>query len=258
MLLLIDWGNTCLKYVFIKGVVDPISNVTPFKIESANSLTEFILALKSRDFNQAEPLTKVFVTSVKSKEDDLKLRNELLQLGLVIEFAKTSREACGVTCGYENPALLGVDRWLAIIAAYQSGLTTGIIDVGSAITLDLVNGVGRHLGGHIVPGVRLMNKSLTNTANVKVSGKQTSIKYPILGNTTTDCVNAGIESLIMGYLVQSIKSFSAQYGVNRWIMTGGGGKYYLNQLKILDFLDGRHQLTCDQNLVFKGLLMLLK
>ncbi|MDH3761255.1 MAG: type III pantothenate kinase [Gammaproteobacteria bacterium] len=71
----------------------------------------------------------------------------------VIRFRSKAR-AGGVVNGYERPAQLGVDRWLAMIGATE--LVSDdcvVIDAGSAITLDLLRADGRHLGGAILPGV---------------------------------------------------------------------------------------------------------
>ena len=67
---------------------------------------------------------------------------------------KSEARAGGVVNGYERPAQLGVDRWLAMIGA--AGLVNGdclVIDAGSAITLDLLRADGQHLGGAILPGL---------------------------------------------------------------------------------------------------------
>ena len=62
-------------------------------------------------------------------------------------------QALGVRNGYQQPEQLGVDRWLALIAAAE--IVNGdalVIDAGSAITLDLLRADGQHLGGAILPG----------------------------------------------------------------------------------------------------------
>lgn len=68
------------------------------------------------------------------------------QVGAV-HVARSTPEALGVSCGYEEPARLGVDRWMGVLAGYQ--LTGGCcsVDCGSAITMDFVLPGGRHLGG---------------------------------------------------------------------------------------------------------------
>jgi len=76
------------------------------------------------------------------------------RFGTSVSRLLSQAEYSGVTSGYTHPDRLGVDRWLALIAAAQ--ICDGdciVIDAGSAITLDLLRGDGRHLGGAILPGV---------------------------------------------------------------------------------------------------------
>ncbi len=71
--------------------------------------------------------------------------------------------AGGVRNGYREPARLGADRWMAILGAWHEADRRGpvaVIDAGTAITLDWVDAQGRHQGGLILPGPRLMVDSL--------------------------------------------------------------------------------------------------
>jgi type III pantothenate kinase len=57
---------------------------------------------------------------------------------------------------YATPATLGQDRIAAIAGARTLARTTClVVDAGSCLTLDLVDGNGRHRGGNISPGVRM-------------------------------------------------------------------------------------------------------
>nr|WP_246387166.1 type III pantothenate kinase [Litorivivens lipolytica] len=82
-------------------------------------------------------------------------------VGLGPRIARTTAHCSGVSCAYAEPHRLGVDRWLAVLAAYhhcpQGAL---ILDAGTALTIDLVNRRGQHLGGYILPGQQLMQTSL--------------------------------------------------------------------------------------------------
>lgn len=76
-------------------------------------------------------------------------------------FATPEPSAYGVTIAYAQPERLGVDRWLALIAAHR--LCAGpvlVIDAGTAITYDLLLGDGRHLGGLILAGIEMMRAGL--------------------------------------------------------------------------------------------------
>ena len=71
-------------------------------------------------------------------------------------------------CAYADPSRLGIDRWIAVLAAYH--LAPGgacVIDAGTAATFDAVDAHGRHLGGLIMPGPQLLAAALDrNTSNI--------------------------------------------------------------------------------------------
>ena len=70
--------------------------------------------------------------------------------------------AHGVKCAYDEPRQLGADRWASLVAAcaINPGRGTVIVDAGTAITVDALSSGGVHLGGVILPGVRLMRRAL--------------------------------------------------------------------------------------------------
>lgn len=76
-------------------------------------------------------------------------------------FAHSARQGAGVRNGYVDPAQLGVDRWLAICAAYDRyHAAVCVVDAGTATTIDLVSASGEHRGGLILPGLGLMELAL--------------------------------------------------------------------------------------------------
>lgn len=78
-----------------------------------------------------------------------------------VQFAVTQRRAGAVHNGYEDHRKLGVDRWLAIIAAFDRYAgPLCVVDAGTAVTIDTVATDGEHMGGYIVPGLDLMRRSL--------------------------------------------------------------------------------------------------
>ncbi len=75
----------------------------------------------------------------------------------------SERRRAGVVNGYRQPWRLGADRWVALLGARAllgAGRAVCVIDAGTALTLDLLDGRGHHLGGAIVPGPELMVASL--------------------------------------------------------------------------------------------------
>lgn len=107
-----------------------------------------------RDWLGAQDASRCYYASVLDSERQAQLEQVLAQcFEDGVTRLTTEAEALGVVNGYRQPQQLGVDRWLALLAAAE--LVDGdcmIIDAGSAITVDLLRGDGRHLGGAILPG----------------------------------------------------------------------------------------------------------
>jgi type III pantothenate kinase len=89
--------------------------------------------------------------------------------GLPVDWLRTPASACGVRNAYAEPGRLGVDRFLAMVAAHAAGVGDCVlVGVGTALTLDALTADGRHLGGLIAPGPRLMQQALLGaTAQVR-------------------------------------------------------------------------------------------
>jgi type III pantothenate kinase len=83
-------------------------------------------------------------------------------LGIAPQFVLTTRRMGGVDTAYAQPWRLGVDRFVAAIAAHRMAPQRAVCigDIGTAMTIDLVDAHGCHVGGAIIPGPRLMVESL--------------------------------------------------------------------------------------------------
>lgn len=165
-------------------------------LDLGNSSAKFRCGAVEGRFGYDEPLPelpsvdRIRIASVQRDERVQRLLARLPQTAAP-EFAETQAEACGVRCGYREPHQLGVDRWLAAIAAYS--ITGGglVADLGTAATLDYVHGDGRHLGGFIVPGWSLMQTALLKeTAKVRFDATDARID-PNPGRDTAAAVQRG-------------------------------------------------------------------
>ena len=139
--------------------------------------------------------------------------------GVDSRFARASAESAGVGSGYSQPHKLGVDRWLAVLAASRLGGERWLVlDCGSAVTLDVLQS-GCHLGGYIVPGLRLMSESLfAQTAQVKVGLPQVEGWQP--GRNTDEAVGRGIPMMVAGLVREAVRHIGPEGG---WqlVVTGG-------------------------------------
>ena len=108
--------------------------------------------------------------------------------GLTPGYAESLPALAGVTNGYREPARLGVDRWLALLAAWQE-LHAGaiLVSAGTALTIDVLQDNGQHGGGYIVPGLRLMRDALiAGTSGVRPEIDSVTSLAP--GHSTTEAV----------------------------------------------------------------------
>jgi len=155
--------------------------------------------------------------------------------------ARSSQAAFGVINGYAQPEKLGVDRWLALLAAhhYYSGPVC-VIDCGTAITVDAVTQEGTHLGGLICPGLQMMKQALANnTAALSISAQPGET---CLALDTQTAIANGCLVAALGLIEQVLLQLGAKY---RLILTGGDAQFLANALS--------RPMVLDTALVLKGL-----
>ena len=151
----------------------------------------------------------------------------------------------GFTNAYTRPASLGVDRWLTMLAVFCQGrLPACVIDVGTALTMDLISSEGNHKGGYVLPGPKLMQSALTKgTQLIDLDHFQTPETCP--GTSTETSVNAGIWITLLGAVHLVLESHPSYFP----ILTGGHAK----NLTTLG-LKAEHQ----PDLLFEGLQIWVK
>lgn len=155
MTLLLDVGNTRLKWAFLsEGRLAHAGDA----VHRGQSLTTVLAPLLATPLSPAE----IRIASVGGPGLGRAVAGALqARFGIKPRFARSAAGAGRLRSGYADPGQLGVDRWLAICAAWESiGGAVCVVDAGTAITIDLVGGDGQHLGGLIIPGIELMQAAL--------------------------------------------------------------------------------------------------
>jgi len=149
----------------------------------------------------------------------------LEETGSEASFVATTREAAGVRNGYRDPNLLGVDRWLAVVAAHR--LVPGaccVVDVGTAATIDAVAADGQHLGGFIVPGPDLMMRSLWRSTS-ELAAKTASSgagAASLFADNTRDAIERGCRLAVAALIERSLEELAqALPSLPVLLLTGG-------------------------------------
>ncbi len=168
------------------------------------------------------------------------------RFGVEAEFATTSASLAGVCCGYREPHRLGVDRWLAVVAAWQrTRHALAVISVGTAACVDFVDADGRHAGGYIAPGLRLLADALDRrTADVRPDPHAAPRLEP--GTDTQEAVAAGTLLMLSAFVDAGIERLRSRSAPPVAVyLTGGDAALLAPRL-------GR-DVHCEPELVLEGL-----
>lgn len=221
MKLLVDIGNTSVKWATLEqGVPIESQSFAHNKTSIKTSLTSEWKTLKDID--------AIYVANVAGD----KIAQQLTQWAekkwqLMPNFITSEEKRFGVTNSYSEPELLGVDRWLAIIAARQNASqATCIIDCGTAITVDIVTKYGVHQGGMILPGLSLMREALSDNTNMSEPAEESDFKT--LAVNTKSAIKTGTLYTISASLERLINDLNAQFNnLVSFIITGGDAETIL-------------------------------
>ena len=144
--------------------------------------------------------------------------------GVEPEVVRVGADAAGIRHAYPEPASLGVDRWLAMIAARaKDSRAICVVDVGTAMTIDAVDATGRHLGGLITPGPDLMIASLLkNTGDLAAFARGGREGTALFADNTRGAIWQGCEHALAALVDRCVESLPAESaGAVRLIVTGG-------------------------------------
>lgn len=158
---------------------------------------------------------------------------------------------CGVRCAYTEPARLGVDRWLALVAGFRRarGAPAIVFDCGTAITVDAATAGGEHLGGLIVPGLALMRRALYgSTAGIPDEGDG---DVGLLARDTRSAVTGGTLYAAVAFMQHVAAELRTNLGDDARCFLTGGDAERLQPLLSGDF-------DWQPRLVLEGMVAMMK
>lgn len=147
--------------------------------------------------------------------------------------AATEKERAGLRNAYGDAAAMGVDRWLAMLAAwsrYEKPLC--VIDSGTALTVDIILGDGQHAGGFILPGLSLMAASLERETHGIRAHREQDLQLEF-GRSTAACINNGFAFALAGLLDRCFSKTREEQGAEPvTVITGGAAQQTLPLLPV--------------------------
>ena len=215
---LLDAGNTSLKWAVVEDGHWHATGRSDYVDWSA--LT-----------TQLRAGTDCFIASVASAAHEQQIAALLEVAGIPPTWLTAEAGFGDVKNTYLNPHQLGVDRWMALIAARQrTREAVLVVSVGTAMTVDALSATGTFLGGVIVPGVGLMRQALQQgTARVEDTGGD----WQAFPRTTADAVQSGIVAALCGAIVQQHARLAEAAGTApRCLLSGGDAERVLAHLRV--------------------------
>lgn len=150
----------------------------------------------------------------------------------------------GIKLAYDSPREVGADRIVDSVAVYNKyGGPSIIVDMGTAITFDVITEEGLYLGGSIAPGIKIAQNGLFgSTAQLpKIELREPTTA---IATTTSESMNAGIVfgyiSMIDGLIEQIIKELHDNYKVAgdiNVIATGGYSELISVESKYINIIE---------------------
>jgi|WetSurSiteA1Bulk_404760.scaffolds.fasta_scaffold00921_5 type III pantothenate kinase len=235
MSLLVDMGNTRLKWAVANG--EQLMTGEPLFNEQINE--QALLAA----WQALTPPPQLVIACVTASERLAVIMAVARRLWSDIKISRVQSQAqsFGVINAYTPPEKLGVDRWLALLGArHVCQLPVCVVDCGTAITVDLLDAEGRHLGGVISAGLALMRKALAGGTNALPLSETA---YPLAAaNFTEAAIYSGTLWAAVGLIEQVLAKQTTPMTV---ILTGGDAALIAPYLSIKPMV--------DPDLVLRGL-----
>lgn len=243
MILDIDVGNTRLKWRLSDGLVVVSAG------HESGCLQEMLINLLLK-IDHIE-VKRVRLAHVLGSQREKEITAFFLKnINIIVECARVKNFCGAVVNKYYHPEHLGVDRWLSILAAFDHAKDEcHIVGCGTAITVDFISEAGIYSGGYIVPGVRMLAKSLSE--NTKLLPKIEIDNYENLsyGTSTKEAIQNGALLMAVSFIEKSIENYNKKN--NKTIplyLTGGDAEMLIEHLT----LPASH-INLMPNLVLDGL-----
>ena len=243
--LLVDIGNTRVKWAC--G-----DNITLFDHGGFTYTQDTLPERLAHNWHAMVRPGQVNIASVADAETTGKVRAYVRATwSLESRLAAAEKERAGLRNAYADVTSMGVDRWLAMLAAWNRyRRAVCVIDCGTAVTVDVVLEGGRHAGGFILPGMALTAAALVReTHGIRIHHEADAQLE--LGRSTAACVRNGFAFALVGLIERCAGKIREEEGAELlFIVTGGGAE------QALPLLSGQY--LHEPHLVLEGLNLISK
>lgn len=250
MLLVLDIGNTNTVIGMFQN--DQLTGHWRFSSMERTSDEAGLLLQSLLDSNKVprDQIEGTILSSVVPRLEEV-WREALDHYLNVTPFVVTHHMDLGMKIDMNNPREVGADRLVNSVAAIEKyGYPLITVDLGTAITLDVVSPEGAYIGGAIAPGLSVSMETLfSRTAKLP----QIALTAPqcVIGRDTKSAIQSGIVYGYVGLVDSLVVRIFEELGTQTPVVaTGGHAEILASQSKTITNIEP--WLTLD------GLLILYK
>ena len=209
--ILLDVGNSSVKSSEV--VKNELVNPRTF-----NSLTEV---------KEHYPSVPFIISSVKALPLEIMDRENTIFVSHEIELP--------IKLNYHTPDTLGPDRIAAAVGAFDlfPNRNNLIIDMGTCITMDVIDSKGVFHGGVIAPGLKMRMKAMSSFTDQlpDISGEWKEIRGEVIGKSTKECLLSGSYWSIVHEIKGVLKTLEEDFTSLNMILSGGDAVFFESKLK---------------------------
>jgi type III pantothenate kinase len=213
MTLLLDLGNTRLKATFLRDGAP--HDVAGFPLADAGLEAAF-----GHWLGGARP-AHAWLAAVAPDAAVERIAALLEAHGIAATRVRTQSEALGVRIAYAEPARLGVDRWLNLIAARRRIAGPVLVaSVGTALTVDALLADGTHLGGLIAAPPEAARAAVVARAPRLDVARGEVARF---ARSTEDAIESGATLAATALIERSLHELERIAGTPAALLLTGGG-----------------------------------
>ena len=138
-----------------------------------------------------------------------------------------------IRVSYDKPQTIGHDRLAVAVGAHTLFPQKNVlcIDMGTCITYDFVSADNQFLGGGISPGMEMRYQSLNHYTSQLPLLKMDSIRLPLIGRSTHQCIHSGVINGLLAEIDGIIQRYMIEFPNLQVVITGGDAQFFDKELK---------------------------
>ena len=218
MELILDIGNSTITSAFFKaGKVIDISTIA----HNNNTVEVPYKFVRTIDLILGYNVDKIIIASVAPELTELFSKN--ITSNTAVKTHVIAHDSYpDLKSKYDNISELGIDRLCNVVYAIEKFKNSVIIiDIGSALTFEIIGAEGYFEGGMILPGIDLSSKALELNTSLLPKIEKKEIDF-FIGKNTIECISSGIINGLSATCDSFIKKIEKELNTKmKVILTGG-------------------------------------